>query len=175
MDRHTRPFKCDVLGCERYVGFTSKGDLDRHRKEVHRQNLDAATLHICPYRGCNRHEIGFARKSNLEDHIKRIHEKTVRPSGGESTPNLPENRRSISESHLPHVGHVKRRKRVLEEDDELEVAKASPNNETLEIEVKRLRKVNAEQATQIQRLDAQVELLKGMILQANRSENNSHS
>ena len=125
---------------------------------------------MCPYRGCKRNESGFPRKSNLEDHIKRIHKMTVRPSADESASNPPRTMRSISESHLPHIEHVKRRKRGLESDDEPEAAKAILNNETLEIEVKRLRKVNAEQAIQIQRLDAQVELLKGMILQTNNSE-----
>jgi hypothetical protein len=35
MDKHERPYKCELTGCEQLQGFTYKGGLSRHQREVH--------------------------------------------------------------------------------------------------------------------------------------------
>ena len=85
MDKHGRPYKCAVADCNRLDGFASKGDLERHKKTVHRQLLlhEATTqpsnsLYYCPEPSCIRSSSSssnnaFARKDHLQEHIKRIH------------------------------------------------------------------------------------------------------
>lgn len=73
MDRHSRPYKCAVVGCAHQNGFGSQGDLKRHENSVHKQsNL------FCPVPGCSRSSLSsndkpFSREDNLQDHIKRQH------------------------------------------------------------------------------------------------------
>lgn len=35
MDKHDRPYKCTMIGCEKIPGFTYSGGLLRHQREVH--------------------------------------------------------------------------------------------------------------------------------------------
>ena len=37
MQRHEKPFKCDIQGCTRLLGFTTKNDLERHQKSIHKK------------------------------------------------------------------------------------------------------------------------------------------
>ena len=38
MDKHDRPYKCNVKGCEKLQGFTYSGGLLRHEREVHKMH-----------------------------------------------------------------------------------------------------------------------------------------
>jgi len=67
MDKHTRPYKCTILGCKA-KDFGNAGDLRRHHREIH-----TSPAFICPVVTCKRHRKGFGRKDNLTQHIKRTH------------------------------------------------------------------------------------------------------
>jgi len=85
MDKHDRPYKCTVADCTHSNGFSSKGDLERHKTAKHRQLLphEAATrpsnlLYYCPELSCHRSyslssNNPFTRKDHLQEHIKRKH------------------------------------------------------------------------------------------------------
>jgi hypothetical protein len=47
MDKHERPYICTVDGCDHPQGFTSKGDLSRHRRIVHKLNSGQGGLLFC--------------------------------------------------------------------------------------------------------------------------------
>lgn len=36
INRHTRPYKCDLAGCKNTKGFANINDLERHRVTVHK-------------------------------------------------------------------------------------------------------------------------------------------
>ncbi|KAH5067634.1 hypothetical protein HBI38_204930 [Parastagonospora nodorum] len=79
MNKHDRPFTCDIPGCSRTEGYGTKGELQRHQK-THRSHLlqDEAlssndTYYYCPKPKCDRSNKPFARKDNRDDHIKRKH------------------------------------------------------------------------------------------------------
>ncbi|KAE9374436.1 hypothetical protein N431DRAFT_215504 [Stipitochalara longipes BDJ] len=67
MDKHTRPCKCPVTGCN-VKDFSNAGDLRRHRREVH-----TSPAFSCPFASCKRHQKGFGRKDNLIQRLKRTH------------------------------------------------------------------------------------------------------
>lgn len=76
MDKHERPYKCFERGCERLLGFTYRGGLIRHNREVHKKNLFTRTPIYCPFPNCNRNSgsgHGFTRQENLNEHKRRKH------------------------------------------------------------------------------------------------------
>jgi hypothetical protein len=74
MDKHERPYKCEVSGCEKLQGFTYSGGLLRHQREVHKMHGGAKEPLFCPFQNCKRHAgSGFTRKENLHEHIRRVH------------------------------------------------------------------------------------------------------
>ena len=125
-----RSFTCPVFGCENRPGFTSKGDMDRHRREVH-ENGGSKTF-PCLRRGCNRgvHK-PFKRKENLKEHIRRVHQDqqaSVENSNTQHTPATLTVQRSPScsstsrslglEEKLPSWLMGRRKRRPVEEHDE---------------------------------------------------------
>ncbi|KAJ6008519.1 hypothetical protein N7540_012495 [Penicillium herquei] len=69
MDAHNRPYECTE--CKILKGFTSRGGLTRHQREVHKKALN---LLLCPYRDCYRNTgNGFKRQSYLDNHIRLYH------------------------------------------------------------------------------------------------------
>jgi hypothetical protein len=91
MDKHDRPYKCAAAECTLLNGFSSKGDLERHRRTKHTRLLpDEVTTHssnhvfFCPEPTCDRSSSSaiknpFARKDGRNEHIKRMH-KNLLPS-----------------------------------------------------------------------------------------------
>lgn len=90
MDRHTRPYKCDMPNCIA-PPFGDAGGLFRHRREVHRRNssnvqigdgkdsntngdTDLVIEHFCPEESCQRSLKGFPRRWNLREHQRRVHQ-----------------------------------------------------------------------------------------------------
>ena len=78
MDKHERPYKCTVDGCDNSQGFTSKGDLSRHQRIVHKSDNGQGGLLFCNEPNCARGpsggpNAGFSRSDNLADHIRRRH------------------------------------------------------------------------------------------------------
>ncbi|KAK0635159.1 hypothetical protein B0T17DRAFT_32739 [Bombardia bombarda] len=74
MDKHDRPYKCAVEGCEKLPGFTYSGGLLRHEREVHNKHGGPKNSFNCPYVNCKRHSgKGFSRLENLNEHMRRVH------------------------------------------------------------------------------------------------------
>ncbi|MCJ1402450.1 hypothetical protein MMC11_005670 [Xylographa trunciseda] len=73
-DKPSRPrlYLCPVSGCANRPGFTSKGDMQRHHREIH-ENGGLKTF-PCLHHGCNRGaRKPFKRKENLKEHKRRVH------------------------------------------------------------------------------------------------------
>ena len=78
MDKHERPYICAVDSCDHLQGFTSKGDLSRHQRIVHKLDSGQGSLLFCNEPNCARGpsggpNAGFNRSDNLADHIRRMH------------------------------------------------------------------------------------------------------
>lgn len=74
MDKHDRPYRCPVKGCEKMLGFTYSGGLLRHAREVHNDHGGPKNLLFCPHPNCKRHiGKGFTRLENLNEHLRRCH------------------------------------------------------------------------------------------------------
>ena len=78
MDKHERPYICTVDGCEHLQGFTSKGDLSRHQRAVHKLDSGNGSLLFCDEPNCARgpsggRDAGFTRYDNLAEHRRRRH------------------------------------------------------------------------------------------------------
>jgi hypothetical protein len=77
MDKHDRPYKCNVKGCENLQGFTYSGGLLRHKREVHKMHNGTKKSLFCPFHDCKRSSgAGFTRKENLAEHVRRVHRRT---------------------------------------------------------------------------------------------------
>ncbi|KAJ3528017.1 hypothetical protein NM208_g10419 [Fusarium decemcellulare] len=76
--KHTLPFSCDVQGCSRDKGFTSKNDLDRHKRTVHGDRTVAGRTFVCPLGPCAKKHKLWPRADNFRSHLQRIHGKRYR-------------------------------------------------------------------------------------------------
>ncbi|KAM5372031.1 hypothetical protein ACJZ2D_007787 [Fusarium nematophilum] len=73
--RHTLPWHCDVATCSRDKGFTSKNDLDRHKRTVHGDRSLGGRTFVCPHGGCGKKQPPklWPRADNFRSHLQRIH------------------------------------------------------------------------------------------------------
>ena len=69
-----RTFACEGLNCN-IRPFSSKADLLRHQREVHRRDELGRWMEVyrCPVQSCQRSTRGFARLWNLNEHCRRVH------------------------------------------------------------------------------------------------------
>jgi len=74
MDTHDKPWICPQPECHDRGGFTWKGGLTRHLREVHLINIDGREQYRCNEATCKRSSgSGFKRKENLLEHLKSVH------------------------------------------------------------------------------------------------------
>jgi len=72
---HTRPFKCDVSGCDNLNGFASPHDLARHKKTCH-SVLTVKTskfYYRCAAPSCQKKDKIWPRKDNFKAHLEGTH------------------------------------------------------------------------------------------------------
>lgn len=72
---HTRPFKCDVTGCDNHNGFASPHDLARHQKTCHSM-LTVKTskfYYRCAAPSCQKKDKIWPRKDNFKAHLEGTH------------------------------------------------------------------------------------------------------
>jgi len=91
MNKHKRPYKCNISNCK-VKDFGNAGDLKRHQRAVHGRR----TM-FCPVVTCKRHTKGFGRKDNWMEHLKRIHS-----LDSTSTPNTPQ-KQSFGEQNMQGI------------------------------------------------------------------------
>ncbi len=136
MDKHERPYRCLVEGCENLPGFTYSGGLLRHGREVHGKHGGPKKTVNCPHPNCKRHTgKGFSRQENLNEHLRRVHtipdtlpitsppETVLSPDGNESERSATKRKRRSSDEGLGQLEEVMRLrddiKRVCQENERL--------------------------------------------------------
>ncbi|KAL8870804.1 MAG: hypothetical protein Q9174_003231, partial [Haloplaca sp. 1 TL-2023] len=176
MDKHTRPYICNLPGCEKIRGFTYSGGLARHQREVHRQHGGPKASYMCPHQDCKRSTgSGFSRRENLHEHLRRVHRQVA---DSEKTP------QATTEASAQSAAPTRRRKRRVDDDEddaegspepfppeprkrrkndgkdiEEDAGKHQGEREDLAMQVKRLRKELQERDERLKKLEQTVELL----------------
>ncbi|KAF2809165.1 uncharacterized protein BDZ99DRAFT_521611 [Mytilinidion resinicola] len=165
MDKHDRPYKCSVAGCEKLQGFTYSGGLLRHEREVHKMHGGTKKALFCPFPDCKRSSgQGFTRKENLAEHKRRVHRLMSGSSdlgpalkadvGERENVESPEELRE-EETQLESDLYVSRKRKHSE------VVPADVDDAAdLNAEVKRLRKENEDFKREIQQLEESVRHLQ---------------
>ncbi|KAL8995857.1 MAG: hypothetical protein Q9169_004509 [Polycauliona sp. 2 TL-2023] len=172
MDKHTRPYVCNLPGCEKIRGFTYSGGLSRHQREVHRQNGGPKASYMCPHSDCKRSTgSGFSRKENLQEHLRRVHrhveslEVSKKPSQDiepRVSPELRRRRRRVADEdddEFEPIMPESRKRRRKDEDDDIDADENCNPKEDLSAQVKRLRKELQEKDERLRRLEETVKLL----------------
>ncbi|KAI4674722.1 uncharacterized protein J4E84_010463 [Alternaria hordeiaustralica] len=175
MDKHDRPYKCNVKGCEKLQGFTYSGGLLRHEREVHKMHGGTKKSLFCPFHDCKRSSgAGFTRKENLAEHVRRVHRRTsmsadmhgliirrdmVRREMEGGSP-IPESRTSESPYN---------RTMDYREEDEMSLKRkrlgsdsglSDRGNDEMRSEIKRLRQENEEKDSRLRQLEQAVMALQ---------------
>jgi hypothetical protein len=172
MDKHDRPYKCNVKGCEKLQGFTYSGGLLRHEREVHKMHGGTKKSLFCPFHDCKRSSgAGFTRKENLAEHIRRVHRRTsmsadmhgliIRRETTMDRSPIPESRHA---SESPYVRTIDYRG----DDDDMSLKRkrgsdsviSERDSEDLRSEVKRLRQENEEKDSRLRQLEQAVMALQ---------------
>ncbi|KAF2190211.1 hypothetical protein K469DRAFT_682341 [Zopfia rhizophila CBS 207.26] len=167
MDKHDRPYKCNVKGCEKLQGFTYSGGLLRHEREVHKMHGGTKKSLFCPFPDCKRSSgSGFTRKENLAEHIRRVHRRTSTSSDlGNLVIPRPDTQDETTDMHLrPEYPTVEtqeeeiqlgsKRKRISD------AGFSGDGDDDLRAEVKRLRRENEEKDARLRQLEAAVMALQ---------------
>lgn len=148
MDKHERPHKCTVAGCENLSGFTYAGGLLRHEREVHHMHGGPKASRVCPYVDCKRSTgVGFTRKENLQEHLRRVHR------GAEDNPPKLE----PEQGPFQGLGGSRKRRRVLREEDPNNIS--DEDTDVRPESVKRLRQEVMLLQERVQRLETLVTTL----------------
>jgi hypothetical protein len=156
MDKHDRPYKCNIKGCEKLQGFTYSGGLLRHNREVHKLHGGTKKLLFCPFPDCKRSSgSGFTRKENLAAHVRRAHGKTSPSSDlGHIVSSEPDTHTDEA-CHNDNAQMEQKRRRLSE------AGISETGDETgLCAEVKRLKRENEERNSRLRRLEADVMALQ---------------
>lgn len=178
MDKHTRPYVCNLPGCEKVRGFTYSGGLSRHQREVHRQNGGPKASYMCPHSDCKRSTgSGFSRRENLQEHLRRVHrhpedvavEKRVSQETNIRVSGEPRRRRrrvsdDDNDEAQPRLIEPRKRRRENEDEDKDDDTDDDTDEnrnprENLSAQVKRLRRELQEKDERLRRLEETVELL----------------
>ncbi|KAJ4290459.1 hypothetical protein N0V90_010676 [Kalmusia sp. IMI 367209] len=169
MDKHDRPYKCNVKGCEKLQGFTYSGGLLRHEREVHKMHGGTKKSLFCPFADCKRSSgSGFTRKENLAEHIRRVHRRTSMSADlghliipREQRQDEPADIRLSSDSSYQRVTEDDDAQLALKRKRTSEVSIPEEDDETdLRSEVKRLRRENEEKDARLRQLEQAVMALQ---------------
>jgi hypothetical protein len=144
MDKHERPYRCKMEGCEKLPGFTYSGGLLRHEREVHGKHGGPKNPLHCPHPICKRHTgKGFSRQENLNEHLRRVHtgDGTTNGTGASVANNAAVSTADDSDdagalSETASAGAKRKRSSIGDDSD-------------LRIEIKRVRQENQELREQV--------------------------
>jgi hypothetical protein len=165
MDKHDRPYKCNVKGCEKLQGFTYSGGLLRHEREVHKMHGGTKKSLFCPFADCKRSSgAGFTRKENLAEHIRRVHRRTSMSADMHGLVVRRDTSPIQRESESPYTRAIEYQdddamgaKRKRDEDDGGGEERAG---EDMRKEIKRLRMENEEKDERLRQLEQAVMALQ---------------
>lgn len=84
MQRHTRTHVCREPGCRRKEGFSTKNDLLRHERGVHKLHIVDDRTYVCTHGSCNDQEPrkSWSRADNFRQHLSRVHRVTLEATSG---------------------------------------------------------------------------------------------
>lgn len=171
MDKHTRPYVCNLPGCEKVRGFTYSGGLSRHQREVHRQYGGPKAAYMCPHKDCKRSTgSGFSRRENLQEHLRRVHRQvgdaevekqvTIEVASPATTEPRRRRRRVDDDDEVEPILPKPRKRRRNEDDEHKEnTSEDSSSREDLSAQLKRLRRELREKDERLRKLEQTVELL----------------
>lgn len=76
--RHKKPHTCSVAGCPRSKeGFSTRNDLERHKKSLHPDLGTCGDRYICRLGTCGSKEKIWPRADNFRSHLDRVHRKKL--------------------------------------------------------------------------------------------------
>jgi hypothetical protein len=78
LQRHLKPFPCPYPHCSRPEGFSTKNDLSRHRKTVHKEHDGNGPIYVCRDGTCAEKNKRWPRADNFRQHLSRVHGKELR-------------------------------------------------------------------------------------------------
>ena len=170
MDKHDRPYKCLVKGCEKLQGFTYSGGLLRHEREVHKLHGGTKKSLFCPFADCKRSSgTGFTRKENLAEHIRRVHRRTsmsadmhglvIQRNNMEASPSA-ESRVTSESPYNRAVDYRDDDEMTLKRKRESESGFSDHGHDKMRDEIKRLRQENEEKDSRLRQLEQAVMALQ---------------
>lgn len=170
MDKHDRPYKCNVKGCEKLQGFTYSGGLLRHEREVHKMHGGTKKSLFCPFHDCKRSSgAGFTRKENLAEHIRRVHRRTsmsadmhgliIRRETLEGSPII-ESRRASESPYNRAMDFREEDEMTLKRKRGSDSGLSDRGNDEMRTEIKRLRMENEEKDSRLKQLEQAVAMLQ---------------
>ncbi|KAJ4984851.1 C2H2 transcription factor [Stagonosporopsis vannaccii] len=170
MDKHDRPYKCLVKGCEKLQGFTYSGGLLRHEREVHKMHGGTKKSLFCPFTDCKRSSgAGFTRKENLAEHIRRVHRRTsmsadmhglvIRRDTMERSPTV-ESRQASESPYVRTMEYQEADEPSLKRKRVTDSVLSDRADEELRAEIKRLRHENEEKDARLRQLEQAVMALQ---------------
>lgn len=173
MDKHNRPYVCNLPGCEKVRGFTYSGGLSRHQREVHRQYGGPKASYMCPHKDCKRSTgSGFSRRENLQEHLRRVHRQVGEAEVEKSAPTdaispattQPRRKRrhlydEDDDQAKPILRESKKRRGNDDGSDSEKTSEDEGSRADLSVQVKKLRKELREKEERLKRLEQTVELL----------------
>ncbi|KAK8073574.1 transcriptional regulator CBF1 [Apiospora phragmitis] len=126
MDKHDRPYKCAVEGCEKLPGLPYSGGLLRHEREVHNKHGGPKNPLNCPHPNCKRYSgKGFSRLENLNEHLRRVH------TNGAFSGDTADDHESIATMEAAEHVVVGEKRKADDEDLRVEVKKLHVENQDL--------------------------------------------
>jgi len=166
MDKHDRPYKCNVKGCEKLQGFTYSGGLLRHEREVHKMHGGTKKSLFCPFHDCKRSSgAGFTRKENLAEHIRRVHRRTSMSADmhglivRRDTSPIVESRGTSESPYARHVEYHEDLAGAKRKRDSVSGG-SEPRSDDMRSEIKRLRQENEEKDSRLRQLEQAVVALQ---------------
>lgn len=72
--KHDKPYRCEEPDCKRDEGFTTRNDLDRHKKSVHQIDVHNKS-YKCAGKNCRNKEKVWPRLDNFKQHVRQMHAK----------------------------------------------------------------------------------------------------
>jgi hypothetical protein len=122
MQRHRKPYHCSHPTCPRRgEGFSTKNDLARHKKSVHKELEGNGNVYICREGPCAGKSKLWPRADNFRQHLTRVHQRELKAEDDlsayvhQSSP-LREDLKGVGSS-VPHLDHQMHPQELTDQSD----------------------------------------------------------